>query len=243
MFHHLGRETFLAPVNWVDEWPVINAGELIEINMELNIQSNVIQNRKRDYKTNFREGIGCEWIYLRNPIESSYQTDENGLSLTGNAFSLSDEANPAFLGFRQKDLVSMVETDIAFAPLKNHEEAGISVFYKHDAHFDLYVAKQDNAVYLFLRKVNGDITHIETKLPLKNEKIKLRIKSDKTKYYFYTIIEDVEVFLGEAFTRFVSKEANTRGFTGTIYALYATGNGKTSSTEARFTRFFYEGKD
>lgn len=31
---HLGRETFLAPVEWVDDWPIVNAGKRIAINSD-----------------------------------------------------------------------------------------------------------------------------------------------------------------------------------------------------------------
>ena len=35
-FHHLGRESFMAPVNWTnDEWPEVNNGELIETEMPI----------------------------------------------------------------------------------------------------------------------------------------------------------------------------------------------------------------
>jgi len=56
-------------------------------------------------------------------------------------------------------------------------------------------------------------------------------------------MEGMEIFLGETLTtRFVSKEANMRAFTGTFYALYTTGNGKSSSSEARHTKFLYQGR-
>ncbi|MDR0324975.1 MAG: glycoside hydrolase family 43 protein [Oscillospiraceae bacterium] len=242
-FHHLGREVFLAPVNWADDWPIINAGKLIEIDMEVNINDNIIQNRKTEYKTDFRTGISHEWVHLRNPLDGSYRHDENGLYLTGNALTLTDEANPAFVGFRQRDLDSLIEIDMEFTPKADCEEAGVTVFYKYDSHFDFYISKQDKTTYLSLRKVVGDITHIQSKIPVNSNEVTLKIKSDRLKYYFYAIIEGVEIFVGEALTRFVSKEANTRAFTGTLYALYATGNGRLSSSEARFIRFLYQGND
>ncbi|WP_390897080.1 hypothetical protein [Segatella buccae] len=35
-YHHLGRETFLAPVEWkVGEWPVVNSGQPIDTLMSV----------------------------------------------------------------------------------------------------------------------------------------------------------------------------------------------------------------
>jgi len=96
---------------------------------------------------------------------------------------------------------------------------------------------------LCLRKVVGDIVHVETKLPMMFETVTFRIKSDKLKYSISAVVNGGEIQLGEALTRYVSTEAHELGFTGTFYALYASGNGKKTSNAALFTRFKYKGLD
>jgi len=242
-FHHLGRETFLAPVKWVDGWPVINDGKPIQTIMEVDIDKGVTQNRCADYETDFKNGMDFEWVYLRNLDKDTTFFTDKGLVLNGNAYNLSDVANPAFLGFRQRDLDSEVKVDMQFAPIANNEESGFSIFYKYDAHIDVFVLRENNNNFLCLRKVVGDITHIETKLPLQATSVSFKIKSDKLKYYISAVIDGGEIFLGEALTRYVSTEAHELGFTGTFYALYASGNGNRSSSAALFTRFSYKGLD
>jgi alpha-N-arabinofuranosidase len=243
-FHHLGRETFLAPVTWSDGWPLINNGAPIETLMSADIPGGAVQQQVVVYETDFKNGREHPWVHLRNPDESSVAFDDGGLSLTGNEYNLSDVANPAFMGFRQRDLYSEMEADMEFSPVANNDEAGGSIFYKYDAHLDVCVTREHNKLFLCYRKVVGDIVHIETRLPLRSVGlITFKVRSDKLKYYVSAVVEGNEVFLGEGLTRYVSTEAHELGFTGTFYALYASGNGKRSESAALFSRFLYKGLD
>lgn len=244
-FHHLGRETFLAPVEWVEDWPVINQGRPISKHMDVPDRPDVPAQQLGRYTTDFQQGLDLCWVHLRNPESDCYDFTPQGAILTGNAHTLSDQASPAFLGFRQQDLDSSVETDLHFTPTINGDEAGISVFYKHDAHLDVFVTYADHARYLCYRKVVGDIVHMESRLPLDEETqmVTLRIESSPFEYKMFASIGDARVYLGGGLTRYVSTEAHELGFTGTFYALYATGNGRLASAPARFTRFHYRGRD
>ena len=181
-------------------------------------------------------------------MDGSFRATDRGLVLKGNAYTLSDVANPAFLGFRQRDLSNCTELDVSFAPERSYEEAGISVYYKHDAHLDVCVTRKGNTNYLLFRKVVGEINHEAACLPLSSDKVTIRIIADKLEYKFYVVVPQTEfaraeVYLGRALTRYVSTEAHELGFTGVFYALYATGNGAECRAEALFTRFSYQGFD
>lgn len=243
-FHHLGRETFLAPVEWVEEWPLINGGRAIEIKMEVDRKPNVLQSRVNHYETYFTKEIDLPFVHLRNPFPEDYLVTASGLSLTGNAFTLFDEKNPAFLGFRQKDFDSELEVDFVFSPIANGDEAGVSVFYKHDAHMDVFITRENGQNHLCFQKAVGDIIHRSAYLPIsETENVTILIQSDKLKYYFSAILGGAKIKLGEGLTRYVSTESHQLGFTGTFYALYATGNGKRASSDALFKKFSYKGYD
>jgi alpha-N-arabinofuranosidase len=240
-FHHLGRETFLAPVTWRDGWPIINNGEPIRPVMET--PGKAIQQLNSVYETDFAAGIEPVWVHLRNPMDGSCRAEERGIILKGNEHTLSGTANPAFLGFRQRDLSNQAEVDISFLPGRNYEEAGISVYYKNDAHIDICITKKGNTNCLLFRKVVGEINHEAACLPVCGGKVTIRIIADKLEYKFYMVINGTAVYLGRALTRYVSTEAHELGFTGVFYALYATGNGVDCRAEALFTRFSYQGFD
>ena len=240
-FHHLGRETFLAPVRWENGWPIINDGKPITTIMQA--PGNAVQSLSTDYSTDFASGIDLSWVYLRNPNEADYETGAEGLVLRGNAHRLSDTASPAFLGFRQRDLNSEVQVELAFSPSREREEAGLSIFYKHDAHIDVYVTREDGENFLCCRKVVGDIVHTAARIPLEAEAVTLRVRSDMLEYKIYALIGGAELYVGKALTRYVSCESHELGFTGTFYALYATGNGVPCGAAAVFRRFSYQGLD
>jgi len=233
-FHHLGRETFLAPVEWVDDWPVINGGNAISVDMTVESRGNITQNLNTRYSTDFKS-MDMYWVYLRNPEKACYTFNDNGLYLTGNEHTLSNIANPAFLGIRQNHLSGHAEFDMQFDPQMNNEEAGVSVFYKFDAHFDIFIGLLNNKKYLCFRKVVGDIVHMEAKIPIESSFVTFRICAKPLIYRVYAIVEDNEIYLGQASSRHVSTEAHELGFTGVFYAVYATGNGAKMRTSALFT--------
>ena len=240
-FHHLGRETFLAPVNWVDGWPIVNQGEAILPVMET--VGEAAPQGHTDYETDFSNGIGLEWAYLRNPQEGACRATSKGLVLRGNGHTLSETSNPAFLGFRQRDLENLLDVDFEFSPSRDYEEAGLSIYYKDDAHLDVYLTREGNQNYLRFREVVGEIHHEAASLPVTEEKVTIRVRANKLEYRIYVVIQNIEIYLGKASTRYVSTEAHELGFTGTFYALYATGNGTPCGADACFTRFCYRGYD
>lgn len=240
-FHHLGRETFLAKVDWVDGWPVINEGKPIQIEMEYP-GFHVVQQPTQPYETNFT-AYDMKWVYLRNPQENCYQFTPNGLALTGNAYNLSDVANPAFLGIRQNYLTGTATFAMAFQPTQPNEEAGVSVFYKFDAHLDIAMVQANGETCIQLRKTVGDINHVQNSIPCPNGQATIRIEATPLEYAFYVTIDGKETHLGGGLTRHVSTEAHELGFTGVFFALYATGNGKDATTPALFTACRMVGRD
>ena len=183
------------------------------------------------------------WAYLRNPVETDYRF-EKGLHMRGNMHTLSDIASPTFAGLRQADLNMRASVELVFDPAGDDEEAGFSVFYKNDAHFEIALSKRAGKRCMLLRKVVGDICHIEVSPdPVASHSITLGIDSDKDHYRFYYLDNGKTFEMGSGLTRQVSTEAHVLGFTGVFLALYASGNGKECASKARFSAFCYTGLD
>ena len=241
-FHHLGRETFLAPVEWVDGWPVINDNCEIKSIMQVDGRPETIQMPRPSFNTNFENGLPLSWVYLRNPEEANYSF-KDGLNLLGSAYNLSDVANPTFAAQRQMDLTCNASVDLKFNPVTENEEAGFSVFYKFDAHYEIVLTNRNEKRVVMLRKVVGDIFHIEGICEVQADVVTLCIKSDH-KQYVFSVCDGESVYkLGSGLTRHVSTEAHVLGFTGVMLALYATGNGRAAQNWAKFSNFCYEGLD
>jgi alpha-N-arabinofuranosidase len=233
-FHHLGRETFLAPVEWVNDWPVINNNQPIEIKMDVTTKSKFKQEITKDYQTTLNK-YENNWVFLRNPDESLYEFSNKGLLMRGNRYNLSDIANPAFYAVRQTFLNGEAEFDFSFT-LSSNDEAGISVFYKFDAHYDLFVTVENKQKYLVFRKVVGDIDHIANEIPISSDEMQIKIITTAADYTFYAKLDNEEVMIGKALTRYVSTEAHVLGFTGVFFALYTTSSNQPSSSKALFKK-------
>ena len=71
MAHHLGRETFLAQLDWVDGWPVVRNGGLMQLEAEGDLpQADTVKPVSDDLHCDFAnmDKLPPEFNYLRNPV-------------------------------------------------------------------------------------------------------------------------------------------------------------------------------
>ena len=107
-YHHLGRETYLAPVEWKKgEWPVVNGGNPIDTLM--NATTLTKHKMPHAQPLDFSRGdLGPEYIHIQNPILENYIFKGNKLVLKGHG-SLSVNNQPTFVGKRQEQVCGSVE--------------------------------------------------------------------------------------------------------------------------------------
>ncbi|MEO6083936.1 MAG: glycoside hydrolase family 43 protein [Umezawaea sp.] len=100
-WHVLGRETFLAPVSWVDDWPVV--GELApEASVPWPLQPGPVAAGRDDFDL---PDLQPDWISLRDRDERHCTTKERAgwLTLHARGGSL-DDRDVVFVGRRQQHL-------------------------------------------------------------------------------------------------------------------------------------------
>ena len=233
-YHHLGRETFLAPVEWKEgEWPIINNGNAINIEMDVPTLAEKKAKLKRDSKI---DPNSFEWLYIQNPIEDNYLFEEGKLTMTASKSSLTENNNPSFLGRRQESPSFYMETEINISSLSEGCKAGLTVYQIHDGHFDLSVKKSNSSLeVLFEHKIKSLVGEKKVKIDNLIEKLKLRVTSDAEKYFFEYSVDDGKNFekIDEQDIFLVSTEV-VGGFTGLTIGMFAQGEGK-----AEFDYFDY----
>lgn len=239
--HHLGRETFLAPVQWTEEgWPIFGDNGKVTVEMEaphLDTPQSTDWEELDDFN---KDSLGMKWNYRRNPIESNYSlTNKEGwLSLKGAAATLSETEAHTFIGRRQEHFDCAVSTLLSFDPDEG-EEAGLTVYANEQYHYDVALMKENGQKCVIFRKTVGSLCLIEKRLPYTDEEITLKVKADDTTYTFsFTDSSGKATDLGIGECGFLSKEV-AGGFTGVYFGLYATGNGKESANDASFDWFKY----
>lgn len=238
--HHLGRETFLAPVDWNEEgWPII--GDQVELEMNgrtLKIEE-LEKLRSRD---DFNETVlDFSWNFLRNPSEESWSlTDRPGsLTLYGKTTSLNDLDSQAFVGRRQQHFDCKASTLLEFSPIEEGEEAGLTVFMNERFHYGIALGIRNGVKKVFVRRRIGSLCKVESEHEYEEKAIILTVQADAKNYTFsYQLPDRESIILGSGECSLLSTEV-AGGFTGVYFGLYAAGKGNKKSTPAYFDWFDY----
>ncbi len=218
-YHHLGRETFLTPIEFHDDgWFTAGIKGTTPLEFETDrFDENTVQEDKKLY-TFDNTDFDLEWCYIRNPKKENYSLKKDCVKLHGTDVTLNDVDSPTFIGFRQKDFKAEIECEVSI----DLSEGGITIFMDENQHYDVAVRKTQNGYEAISRLTIGEATCIKKSVALTNGKAKLKITSDNYSYNFYLAVDE-EIHLGYAQTRYLSTEV-AAGFTGVFIGLYATGN-------------------
>jgi len=247
-FHHIGRETFLAPVTWNDDgWPVVNGNGTLELTLPApKLPQHPFEEppARDDFDS---DKLALQWNFLRNPYDGDYSlTARRGyLRLNGSAVTFNDQDSPAFVGRRQTDFNCVASTQLEFDPNSENEEAGLVARAFDRFHYEIGITFKNGKRQAFFRKiVRGEITDPVKYVYVQPGPVILSIKATPLSYEFscQSSIGDREV-LGTALTKDLSVEniGFERGmcFTGVYFGMYATGNGKRNTSPADFDWFEY----
>ncbi|MEV5030329.1 glycoside hydrolase family 43 protein [Paenibacillus sp. LPE1-1-1.1] len=243
--HHLGRETFLAPVTWTEDgWPMIGENGTIGETMPsagLTLQPVTEEHMVRD---DFNaSALAPQWNFLRSPNPDNWTLTENDscLTLYGSPATLNAIDAPAFIGRRQQHFACRVSAYLTFAPQRNGEEAGITVYMNERFHYEIAVTRIAGERKIIFRRRVGSLWKVEHEAPWSADKVVLTVKSDKEHYAFgFSSSSHEEPFwFGQGECALLATEV-AGGFTGVFFAMYATGNGTRSESPAHFDWFHYE---
>ena len=213
-YHHLGRETFLAPVSWPKgAWPVVNNGQPIDtLNASLH----------KHIRTTFDRPLGPEWIYIQNPDSTKYALKGGHLRLYGSIMDLYENKRPTFIGRRQEAADFVAETKMVLFDAENGDEAGLCVYQINDGFAQLNLANKrgDYRVQMRVRLKSNSFVKAEKSVGAATE-VWMRVASDGKYYYFWYSVD------GKKFQKLEQIECSmlstevVGGFTGAVVGMYA----------------------
>lgn len=242
-YHHLGRETFLAPVTWnADGWPKAGTDGIVKETMAApNLPLHVWE--KEPVRDDFEcASLRLPWNFVRNPHDADWSlTAKPGfLRLNGSKISFKEKDSPAFVCRRQTAFNLVASAKISFTPTKSTEEAGLVVRGDDKNHFDFLVTMFGGKRVIMLRKYLQDKVADLNYREIPDGDIILRISATDLQYKFW-VQQDGKAaeLIGTALTKDLSTEL-IGGFTGTFIGLYASGNGTQNVNPADFDWFDYE---
>jgi xylan 1,4-beta-xylosidase len=261
-YFNTGRETFLAPVDWKGEWPLINPGQekvqyYYPVPIKLPASPGAVPHGGNFViKDNFSTAnLNPEWVFLRTPRERWYDLkDRKGwLAMRVRQESCADAANPSFLGHRQQHATGTASTRVEFNPKAENEKAGLLIF-QNETHF-YFLCKSiiggKSVIQVFTSKTESArdrtmelLASVELSGETARSPVGLKIEAHGSTYSFlYSMQKDKWILLkDEVDARFLSTRT-AGGFVGCMYALYATSLRTSSASTAYFDWFEYSGND
>ncbi len=244
MLHHLGRETFLAPVCWKkDGWPSAGIDGRIYKEMEGDLPGPAPAARTDSFYADFHAPkLQMEFNYLRNPVFKNYQPDagRGELTLHGTERTINEAASPTWIGIRQKAFQIVLNAKMRAETGADGMKAGVTAYYNHEYHYDLFLTRQAGQYKVQLAKHVHDIYMTAASIDVEEGgEIEFQIRADRKKYTFLfnTGISEQFIELGWGLTAGLSTAGtHSMSFTGVYLALFAE-NCTVSFSEFSMTRF------
>jgi len=261
--YNIGRETFLAPVAWKDDWPIINPGfEEVQYsykrsNLPAGAAPKLPLNGNFTYKEEFNDGkLPLYWLMLRTPRTEWYSLSKPAGSLTLDVRpeTISGAENPSFIARRQQHIYGSASTKMDFKPASSNEFAGIVALQNETHYYTMGKTISNGKEVVQLRKsekttgADSSETTVLAEVPLKRKDSKkplyLKVDFNAGKYGFYYASKegDWKLLQDNVDGTFLSTRV-AGGFVGVTLGMYATSQGKSSNGKATFDWFDYEGND
>jgi xylan 1,4-beta-xylosidase len=158
--YNTGRETFMLPVTWTDDWPAILEPDqpvptLVAVpRLPASPAPPIPLNGNFTWRDEFDgPALPPVWTQLRTPHESWYSLTEKpgALAIQPRAATLGGKGNPSFLGHPQQH-ATFAAIIAVHAPATAGASAGLVAFQNETHHFYLGLRRTDSGLQLFLER-------------------------------------------------------------------------------------------
>lgn len=242
-YYNLGRETFLVPVRWEDEFPIFSPGtgrvafEYPAPNLPQQVWETSPAREDFDHGT-----LAYHWNFLRTPREPFYSLTERPgfLRLKLRPQHLCEHSNPSFVGRRQQHMHFTAQTELEFTPQSDAECAGLVLTQSSDFHFRFVVMRENETVIRLIRRAQGKDETIASQ-PVSAGRYTLKVTAHEQDYNFYFATGGAWQALAENVDGRILSTPVAGGFVGAYLAMYASSNGQPSANKADFDWFEYTG--
>lgn len=244
-YRNLGRETFLTPVHWENDWPLVSPGDG-RLLFEYPRPNLPADDGPAEAACDHFDGpdLDYKWVFLRTPRESFWSLEERPghLRLKLRAEMITKKENPSFVGRRQQHPDFCARTAMEFSPAGKNEEAGLVLIQSERYHIRFVLTQKEGKIVLRLVKCYDGKEEILAGAPYSGEKIYMQVEADGQDYSFYFGSGERErkPLAKKVDGRFLSTDV-AGGFVGTCIGLYAGSQGKESNNRADFDWFEYRG--
>ena len=238
--YNTGRETFLMPVEWKNDWPEIVGGNqaipMINKRPDLPISKEKIKPMSGnfishdDFDTN---ELDLKWNFIRTPSEKWYELINGTLFIKPRKESIHTETNFSFIGRRQQHLKFEVSTKLEYTPTDTLQTVGLVAF-QNEKHY-LLIGKRLNANHkqeVFLERTANSINKGKSEIVAKKELadnteelfLKIEGKARYYDFYYKTSQKEEWILLAKDVDGIILSTKEAGGFVGSYLAMYASSN-------------------
>lgn len=244
-YRNLGRESFLVPLSWEDDWPIVNPGKgIVELEMEA---PDLPEHRfpELPHHDPFEsESLADGWNFIRTPRGDFWSLSERPgfLRLKAKKETIMEEENPSFVGRRQQHLHFFAQTVVEFEPKEEHESAGLVLLQNHNYQFRVLIELEAGETIIRLVKREDGKDEEIAKRQLDKHKVYMKVEAIGQSYSFYYATkawEWLELARDQDGTILSTDKAG--GFVGAYLGMYCSSNGRQSDNYADFDWFEYHG--
>jgi len=225
-----GRETFLLPVEWENDFPIIlRKGKPVPVVVPKNNlkpdangrTGNFIDNQQFD-----KSSLDYSWIFIRTPEQTFHAIKNGKLIINPLPVSIEEKKSPAAVVRRQQHTNFTVETQLEFVPKTENDFAGLTLFQNEKFQFLFGKTMVAGKVVLSIYRIAKEKTLVASVvLQGKSAKkaIKLKVDGKAGKCDFHYSFDDIKwiTLANDADAANLSTQV-AGGFIGTTIGLYAT---------------------
>ncbi|KAI0048551.1 glycoside hydrolase family 43 protein [Auriscalpium vulgare] len=237
----LGRETFLAPLQWNDGWPSINGGK--DVTFEMPGLYDLV--RPKLWKDTFSHAfVDKEYYTQRTPYKAFHSFPKSGgIDLRGNIYTLSDRETPAAFFRKQVAISTIFSAQVSFTPTTSLHEAGITIFLSNEFHNEVGITidPATNTTRLFASTrsgTNADLATVYADLPAGGEKgvtLYIRAQADKYDLGYGSVGGGEPTYIASVESMWLqSYLPGWQNYVGAHFGFYSTGSGLPVLQKAHF---------
>lgn len=249
--YNTGRETFLSPVKWENDWPIFDL-DAEGVKYQYPVPDGVsIDDSLFPLNGNFEftetfddDKLAFHWMFLRTVKEPWYRLYNSALELSLRPETVAGTSNPSFVGHRQQHLNGSVSVTLDFEPDSENEKAGILAFQNETHYYYLSKTSVNGKYEIQLSKGSAGGEEVLGNVEITpDQPVELRIAFGTEAYHFSFRTNNKDwVEIGVLDSKYLSTRV-AGGFVGVTLAMYATSNGEPSQNVASFDDFHYIGDD
>jgi xylan 1,4-beta-xylosidase len=236
-YYNTGRQTFLLPVSWKDDWPIILSGNdlvpYLNFRPDLPAQDlpKVPLNGNFSIRDEFADTtLAMIWNFIRTPYNKWYELKKDKLLIKARNVAINDIGQPSFIGRRQQHHYCSAITSMQFNPKMNGDMAGLAVFQNEEHYYLLVLTKKADGKFIVLERGSseGPLEIASSAINLsENHTLQFKIEARGKFYDFYYAVQPEQWTLLEKDIDATWLSTNVaEGFVGAYFGMYAYSSGE-----------------